>query len=123
MSTPLLELLAAARHQLWNRSPDHVGSHRPQALGHPHCPAATDPAGDRCIHRIRAPLGFVHSEAPLYVKHAIPGVRAGATAEEHVRVHATATGCIDSIQVSWPPDGAGVTYPGVLVSKQRGAVS
>lgn len=44
------------------------------------------------------PLGFVHSKASLYVEHAIPGVRAGATAEEHVRVHATArlmlAGCI-----------------------------
>ncbi len=51
------------------------------------------------------PLGFVHSEAPLYVDRAIPGVRAGATAAEHVRVHATArlmlAGWIDNIQVSW----------------------
>lgn len=51
------------------------------------------------------PLGFVHAEAPLYVEHAIPGVRAGATPEEHLRVHATArlmlAGSIDHIQVSW----------------------
>jgi 7,8-didemethyl-8-hydroxy-5-deazariboflavin synthase CofH subunit len=51
------------------------------------------------------PLGFVHAEAPLYVERAIPGVRAGATSEEHLRVHAVArlmlAGWIENIQVSW----------------------
>ena len=51
------------------------------------------------------PLGFVHAEAPLYVEKVIPGVRAGATAGEHLRVHAVArlmlAGWIDNIQVSW----------------------
>ncbi|ACD18631.1 5-amino-6-(D-ribitylamino)uracil--L-tyrosine 4-hydroxyphenyl transferase CofH [Paraburkholderia phytofirmans] len=51
------------------------------------------------------PLGFVHSEAPLYMEHEIPGVRAGATLVEHIKVHAIArlmlAGWIDNIQVSW----------------------
>lgn len=51
------------------------------------------------------PLGFVHAEAPLYVDRALPGVRAGATVHEHIRVHAVArlmlAGWIDNIQVSW----------------------
>jgi 7,8-didemethyl-8-hydroxy-5-deazariboflavin synthase CofH subunit len=51
------------------------------------------------------PLGFVHSEAPLYVERRIPGVRPGATLGEHVRIHAAArlmlAGWIDNIQVSW----------------------
>jgi len=51
------------------------------------------------------PLGFVHAEAPLYVDRAIPGVRAGATVAEHLRIHAVArlmlSTWIDNIQVSW----------------------
>jgi FO synthase len=51
------------------------------------------------------PLGFVHSEAPLYMEREIPGVRAGATLVEHIKVHAIArlmlAGWIDNIQVSW----------------------
>jgi len=51
------------------------------------------------------PLGFVHSEAPLYVEKDIPGVRAGATLIEHLKMHAVArlmlAGWIDNIQVSW----------------------
>lgn len=51
------------------------------------------------------PLGFVHSEAPLYIEREIPGVRAGATLVEHLRMHAVARlmlkGWIDNIQVSW----------------------
>jgi len=31
------------------------------------------------------PLGFVHSEAPLFVEREIPGVRAGATLDEHLK--------------------------------------
>lgn len=56
------------------------------------------------------PLGFVHSESPLYVERAIPGVRAGATREEHLKMHAVArlmlAGWIDNIQVSWVKLGA-----------------
>ncbi|NML32355.1 5-amino-6-(D-ribitylamino)uracil--L-tyrosine 4-hydroxyphenyl transferase CofH [Paraburkholderia antibiotica] len=51
------------------------------------------------------PLGFVHNEAPLYMEREIPGVRAGATLVEHLKVHAIArlmlAGWIDNIQVSW----------------------
>lgn len=51
------------------------------------------------------PLGFVHSEAPLFVEREIPGVRAGATLDEHLKMHAVArlmlAGWIDNIQVSW----------------------
>lgn len=56
------------------------------------------------------PLGFVHSESPLYVEKAIPGVRAGATMEEHIKMHAIArlmlARWIDNIQVSWVKLGA-----------------
>jgi len=56
------------------------------------------------------PLGFIHSEAPLYVQQSIPGVRAGASLGEHLRIHATArlmlAGFIDNIQVSWVKLGA-----------------
>jgi len=56
------------------------------------------------------PLGFIHSEAPLYVQQAIPNVRAGATVGEHLRIHAAArlllAGFIDNIQVSWVKLGA-----------------
>lgn len=51
------------------------------------------------------PLGFVHAEAPLYVEREIPGVRAGASQEEHLKMHAIArimlAGWIDNIQASW----------------------
>ncbi|KXU36949.1 radical SAM protein [Ventosimonas gracilis] len=56
------------------------------------------------------PLGFIHSQAPLYVQRAIPHVRAGASLGEHLRVHAAArlllAGFIDNIQVSWVKLGA-----------------
>jgi len=56
------------------------------------------------------PLGFIHNEAPLYVQRAIPGVRAGASLGEHLRIHAVArlmlAGFIDNIQVSWVKLGA-----------------
>lgn len=51
------------------------------------------------------PLGFVHAEAPLYIEREIPGVRAGPTESEHLKMHAVArlmlAGWIDNIQVSW----------------------
>lgn len=56
------------------------------------------------------PLGFVHEQAPLFVERLIPGVRPGATADEHLKVHAVArlmlAGWIDNIQVSWVKLGA-----------------
>jgi len=56
------------------------------------------------------PLGFIHSEAPLYVERAIPDVRAGACTGEHLRIHAAArlllAGWVDNIQVSWVKLGA-----------------
>ena len=56
------------------------------------------------------PLGFVHSDSPLYVEQEIPGVRAGATMEEHIKMHAIArlmlAKWIDNIQVSWVKLGA-----------------
>lgn len=56
------------------------------------------------------PLGFVHAESPLYVEKAIPGVRPGATMDEHIKMHAIArlmlTRWIDNIQVSWVKLGA-----------------
>ena len=56
------------------------------------------------------PLGFVHAESPLFVEREIPGVRAGATVEEHIKMHAVArlmlAGWIDNIQVSWVKLGA-----------------
>jgi len=49
------------------------------------------------------PLGFIHSESPLYTK--VPGVRPGPTREENLKMHAVArlmlNGWIDNIQVSW----------------------
>ncbi|WP_207005481.1 5-amino-6-(D-ribitylamino)uracil--L-tyrosine 4-hydroxyphenyl transferase CofH [Trinickia mobilis] len=51
------------------------------------------------------PLGFVHSEAPLYIEREIPGVRPGATLVEHLKMHAVArlmlAGWIENVQVSW----------------------
>lgn len=51
------------------------------------------------------PLGFVHSESPLFIEREIPGVREGASLLEHLKVHAVArlmlAGWIDNIQVSW----------------------
>jgi FO synthase len=56
------------------------------------------------------PLGFVHAESPLYVERAIPGVRAGASRDENIRMHAISrlmlAGWIDNIQVSWVKLGA-----------------
>jgi 7,8-didemethyl-8-hydroxy-5-deazariboflavin synthase CofH subunit len=51
------------------------------------------------------PLGFVHTEAPMYVERMIPGLREGATLAEHLKMHAVArlmlAGWIDNIQASW----------------------
>lgn len=55
------------------------------------------------------PLSFIHQQAPMYAKSLVPGVRAGATQEEVLRVYAVARlalqGAIENIQVSWVKQG------------------
>jgi 7,8-didemethyl-8-hydroxy-5-deazariboflavin synthase CofH subunit len=55
------------------------------------------------------PLSFIHAEAPMYLKSLVPGVRAGATSDEVLRMYAVARimlhGRIDHIQASWVKQG------------------
>jgi 5-amino-6-(D-ribitylamino)uracil---L-tyrosine 4-hydroxyphenyl transferase len=55
------------------------------------------------------PLSFVHTEAPMYNRKAIPGIRAGADGNEVVKMHAVArimlNNHIPNIQVSWVKEG------------------
>ncbi|MCP8322164.1 MAG: 7,8-didemethyl-8-hydroxy-5-deazariboflavin synthase subunit CofH, partial [archaeon] len=55
------------------------------------------------------PLSFVHSEAPMYKKGLVKGVRPGATGAEVVKMHAVSrimlNNCIKNIQVSWVKEG------------------
>jgi FO synthase subunit 2 len=55
------------------------------------------------------PLGFIHSEAPMFRKSLVPGIRPGATADEVLRMHAVSrlmfNGWIDHIQASWVKQG------------------
>lgn len=55
------------------------------------------------------PLSLVHSEAPMYRKRLLPGLRPGATGEEVVKMHAIARimlyPYIKNIQVSWVKEG------------------
>jgi CofH subfamily radical SAM domain protein len=55
------------------------------------------------------PLSLIHEEAPMYRKGTVPGVRAGATGEEVLKMHAIArlmlNGHIKNIQVSWVKEG------------------
>lgn len=55
------------------------------------------------------PLSFVHTEAPMWHKHPVPGLRPGPTGMEVVRVHATARIVLDraipNLQVSWVKEG------------------
>src|SRR6266571_230599 len=55
------------------------------------------------------PLSLIHSEAPMYAKRLVPGVRPGATGVEVVRMHALARvmlgGSIPNIQASWVKEG------------------
>ena len=55
------------------------------------------------------PLSLIHSEAPMYRKGTVAGVRPGATGEEVVRMHAVARLMlyphIRNIQVSWVKEG------------------
>ncbi len=55
------------------------------------------------------PLSFIHSEAPMYQKSLVPGLRAGATRDEVIRMYAVARimlqGRIHHIQASWVKQG------------------
>jgi FO synthase subunit 2 len=55
------------------------------------------------------PLSLIHSEAPMYQKRLVPGVRAGATGVEVVRMHALARmmlgAFIPNVQCSWVKEG------------------
>lgn len=55
------------------------------------------------------PLSLIHSEAPMYAKRLVPGVRPGATGVEVVRMHALARlmlgASMRNIQASWVKEG------------------
>jgi 7,8-didemethyl-8-hydroxy-5-deazariboflavin synthase CofH subunit len=55
------------------------------------------------------PLSFVHTEAPMWRTHPVPGLRPGPTGMEVFRVHATArivlNRAIPNLQVSWVKEG------------------
>ncbi len=55
------------------------------------------------------PLSLIHQEAPMYRRHLVPNVRAGATGAEVVRVHALARVMLGetmrNIQCSWVKEG------------------
>jgi 7,8-didemethyl-8-hydroxy-5-deazariboflavin synthase CofH subunit len=55
------------------------------------------------------PLSLIHSEAPMYSKKLVPGVRPGATGTEVVRMHALARlylgAAIPNLQASWVKEG------------------
>ena len=55
------------------------------------------------------PLSLIHSEAPMYSKNLVPGVRPGATGVEIVRMHALARVLLGpvlrNIQASWVKEG------------------
>jgi 7,8-didemethyl-8-hydroxy-5-deazariboflavin synthase CofH subunit len=55
------------------------------------------------------PLSLIHSEAPMYAKGLVPGVRPGATGVEVIRLHALARlmlgASLRNIQASWVKEG------------------
>jgi FO synthase subunit 2 len=55
------------------------------------------------------PLSFVHSEAPMFRKGLVPGVRSGATGNDILKMYAVSrlmlNGFIRNIQVSWVKEG------------------
>ena len=55
------------------------------------------------------PLSFVHTEAPMFLKGLVPGVRPGASGTEVLKMYAVARimlhGFISNIQVSWVKEG------------------
>ncbi len=56
------------------------------------------------------PLSFIHTEAPMFKRWFVPGLRSGATKEEVIKMHAIArlmlNDYINNIQVSWVKEGA-----------------
>lgn len=56
------------------------------------------------------PLSFIYTEAPMFKRGFVDGIRSGATREEVIKMHAIArlmlNNCIDNIQVSWVKQGA-----------------
>jgi 7,8-didemethyl-8-hydroxy-5-deazariboflavin synthase CofH subunit len=55
------------------------------------------------------PLSFIHTEAPMYQKSLVPGIRPGATSDEVLRMYAVSrlmlNGWIDHVQASWVKQG------------------
>jgi FO synthase subunit 2 len=55
------------------------------------------------------PLSLIHSEAPMYAKKLVPGIRPGATGVEIIRMHALARLMLGptfrNIQASWVKEG------------------
>lgn len=55
------------------------------------------------------PLSFIHTEAPMFQKSLIPGIRPGATSSEILRMYAVSRlmlhGWIDHVQASWVKQG------------------
>src|SRR5579862_7332518 len=55
------------------------------------------------------PLSFIHTEAPMFQKALVPGIRAGATSEEVLRMYAVSrlmlNRWIDHVQASWVKQG------------------
>ncbi len=55
------------------------------------------------------PLSFIHSEAPMFRKSLVPGIRAGATRNEVLRMYAVSrlalNGQISNIQATWVKQG------------------
>ena len=56
------------------------------------------------------PLNFIHTEAPMFRKSLVPGIRPGASPDEVLRMYAVSrimlNGWIDHIQASWVKQGA-----------------
>lgn len=56
------------------------------------------------------PLSFVHTEAPMYSRHTVSNVRAGADGNEVIKMHSVArimlNNHIPNIQVSWVKEGS-----------------
>jgi len=55
------------------------------------------------------PLSFIHTEAPMFQKSLVPGIRPGATSDEILRMYAVSrlmlNGWIDHVQASWVKQG------------------
>jgi 7,8-didemethyl-8-hydroxy-5-deazariboflavin synthase CofH subunit len=64
------------------------------------------------------PLSFVHSEAPMWQKGLVPGLRTGPTGADVMRMYAVSrimlNGFIPNIQVSWVKEGTRLAQLGLL---------